>query len=487
MRLCAYTRRSTERQEESQDVQESLIRDWCLSREHTLVRVYHEEVVSRRKGVERRPALAALVSATRETPRDFDGIIVLSMDRLFGNAYEEEILLHKLDKAKCALVAIRDPIDRTSAAGRFTAGVMRHARAFEAELTGERIFEHNLARVLSGRWPGGVPPPGYRYDKAVGKLVLDSGGEVGLTVFQTFLESGGQLATTCRRLNAAGYRTARGNHWQTQTLRKTLRAHAYRRRLAYGGRIVECPDLIPPLIPGELLVAVDTILARTRRVPSRAKSSPSPYNGFLICGVCGAPMGRLRSGKKKGRTGPHYSAYQCRAVQVAKPCDGRPVPEWMLETLLLPALSRLLKRYRRELEGAARRSKPRPPPQGKRDRLLEKRGRWVEMYAEGIVSRTEFRGQVEAIDGQLASLSESRPLSQSPVSIAPYLAHFERAWGEVPTGEKRGLLTILGAEILVYARVGEVPWVEFYTADSARPIREVGKAPLRWRNARWRD
>lgn len=83
MRLIAYCRRSTDKQEDSLDTQEQLCRAWATSHGHTVIRVDAEPPLSGSVPIDKRPVASRLFAEVREKKRPFDGILVLRMDRMF--------------------------------------------------------------------------------------------------------------------------------------------------------------------------------------------------------------------------------------------------------------------------------------------------------------------------------------------------------------------------------------------------------------------
>ena len=146
MRLCAYTRRSTDRQAVSPQTQEREIRDFCATQGHELVRVYHEVPISAsKKSIEHRTVLPALLSEVKNKKRDFDGIIVWKLDRAFRQEDEYHIIAAIPRKHNCRLLSVKDPIsDSDTAAARLTASIFMAIAAYEAGIIGERIFGYHM-------------------------------------------------------------------------------------------------------------------------------------------------------------------------------------------------------------------------------------------------------------------------------------------------------------------------------------------------------
>ena len=97
-KVCGYLRCSTETQDDSLETQEQIIRDWCVREGHELVEYYRDFGISAGVPVEKRPGGYELFAAVAEKKRAFEGIVVVRVDRLFGEPDDEIAVLVFLDE-----------------------------------------------------------------------------------------------------------------------------------------------------------------------------------------------------------------------------------------------------------------------------------------------------------------------------------------------------------------------------------------------------
>ncbi|HWI65201.1 MAG TPA: recombinase family protein, partial [Symbiobacteriaceae bacterium] len=184
--------------------------------------------------VERRPGmLAMLAEAERLRPAC---IVFYRLDRAFRNAEEQAVAIGRLKRLGVQILKVRDP-NLQGPMGELIDGILGNINQFERQLTGMRIRDHNLAMAQRGEWPGGAPPFGYRYTRAVRE-------NRGRTLIPGRLEPDGKEWPVARQLwdwalaghrkveivemaNAAGYRRRSGAPWNTEALTLMLISKTY--------------------------------------------------------------------------------------------------------------------------------------------------------------------------------------------------------------------------------------------------------------------
>ncbi|MFA5376463.1 MAG: recombinase family protein [Dehalococcoidia bacterium] len=468
MNLIAYTRRSTDEQEDSQAVQERFAREWCEREGHELVAIYHEIPISGSKSVERRLVLAEIRSMLRmdASKRGFDGLVVWKLDRLFRNPSEQYKWLEILDKAKCTLYSVTETIDRDSASGRFMLHIMMGVAALDREHTGERVYAHNLDRALSGRWPAGLPPLGFTYDKAT-KLVTanDRAGEA-VRVFELFVRYGGNAAATARMLNAEGIPSRDGYAWRNKTVFSLLRSTVYRQQLKYDGRIIDAPELIPRIVPVELTDMVDSLLMPVDNNNRRNSPRKLAFSGFLYCSLCG---GRLWVHNCQRR----IDGWMCRG-RADKLCKGQSVSNRYIDRLMGMAVSSAVSIYRKEIAKAATEKKPKHyNGSSKRKNLEAMKSRVKNLYITGHIDLAEFTARTDEIENQIKSIPNVNVASMVTLKLATeWIENLEENWTTMSDEDKRELMTIINARITV--NTGAQPlWIDLYSNLSLNPIRVV--------------
>lgn len=462
--LVAYTRRSTDKQSASPHVQEREIREWCKSQGHQLVRVCHEVAITGKTEVERRTVLPGLISEVKNRKgRDFDGIVVWKFDRLCRNTAEYHRIMGILDKHRCEIFSLKDPAyGRKTAADRVVTNILADFAAYEREVTGERIYAHNLARVLSGRWPGGKTPVGFDYDKETGKFSLNDRSPHILRVFELYVETSGNASETARRLQAEGIPGPLNPYWGQSSVLGILRRRIYRRELIYSGHSVDVSGIVPEIVPPNLIAMADSLMVDTREFRPRQRASDRTYSGILQCAVCGSAMvGSLRRTKRPAGVYA-YRGWMCRLARTYDACDSREVSERHIDKMVGEALKLLLSEYKAEIEEqqnsrkVAKRSTRTPALPD----IKTMRKNLINLYMHQRITEEEFVEQSEA----LGKLQER---ANHPVAITPKIKEVDEAvnlisdeWKDIPPEIKRKLLLSLGVRITVGNHQGSSPSIK---------------------------
>jgi site-specific DNA recombinase len=448
--LVAYTRRSTELQEQSQETQELQIREWCQVNGHTLAQVYHEIPVSGGKKIERRPMLHQLLQDAKQKNRGFEGVVVWKLDRLAREPGTEYVIIGILEENRCQLFSVTEQVDRNTAAGRFMYHNMMGMRAYEREITGERIHSHNLSRAMLGKWAGGSPPLGFDYDKQAQTLTVNDRAAEVITVFEVYCESGGNASLTARTLNAMGMTTRHGNPWRDDAVSLIVKCPAYRRLQQYDGKAYPC-ELIPPLVPAELLTRTDKLIASIAPFVTSQRRGVYAYSSLLQCSVCGAHM------KSNGG-----GSWVCRRKKESGLCDSRSVSNKYIDRLIGEAVTRIFKHYADELTSGKHAPKPKHDPARRERELQARRDRTVRAYIEGTIDEVERDKYLGEIEGQKQEKpKEGKALTA--VDVRLLIGKLDEDWHAKPQDAKRALLLGIGASVTVCTAAEEYLWVSVAT------------------------
>lgn len=452
MRFAISIRMSTDKQEDSPETQRQILTDWARRHGHTIAGEYLEEEISGGLTQTSRPILAQLLADAGSRRRPFDGILVIKRDRI-GRDIEDRInILRYLRKHKCPLYTPDGEVRYESAHERAMEHVAAAFAQLEREITGERIREHNLALAMQGKWTGGKPPLGLSYNQETKRLTPNErAGEV-VTIYQTFVQSGGRLNHTTRLLNQAGLLSPTGKRYLPNSVRIILSNPVYRQRLCYAGREFPAPD-IPRIVTEELTAQVDSLLT-AHTMPSRSKSADSAYTGRVRCALCGEKMYRRPNGTSKQFPGDikFNSSFRCSGRQTGL-CAAKSMPEPYIDRLAGRAISRVLQMLVGEITPDDLPATPATVPTDRRRQQLEtQRGRWAEMYADGLIDRAELGKRLTAIDGELSSLAarETPPPPVSLPDVRRWVARLnDTGWGEISPADKRLLFALLDITIYV--------------------------------------
>ena len=460
MLLVAYTRRSTDRQEDSQETQESTIRAWCASNGHEVVRVYHEDPTSGGTSIEDRRVLPQLLADVRDRRRDFDGVIVTHTDRLFRDVLGHCAFLAELKKYKCQLLSIHSPVDFDSPMGEAMSTVIATFSQLERRTTGLRIRDSNLARMAKGDWPGGKLPLGLSYDRPTKRIYANERAPDVKEVFRAFCALGGNAHQAAVYLNRESIPTATGGLWTGGQVRRIIKSPAYRRCFSYGGQEKEAPRAIPEIAPASLVEQAQLLVRNTKTMHAKQLSSGRVYSGILSCAVCGQ------------RLIAHRAGWLCRGRRRGT-CSGRRVAEKYIDRLMGQAMSYLLSQFETDLSARLAAQPTESIVQDDRRKRLElSRDRILEAWIDGLISRGQRDSRLAEVDAELARLQEAqdKPPALLPEELLPLITRLAEHWPEVPWDERRNLLLILGVRAAV--NTGERPvFLDFWCDEPIPPAR----------------
>ncbi|WP_030579084.1 recombinase family protein [Streptomyces globisporus] len=160
------------------------------------------------------------------------GVAVWRYSRFGRDRTGNAINLARLQQAGGELESATEPVDATTAIGRFQRGMILEFSAFESDRAGEQWRETHDHRKYKLRLPAqGRKRWGYvwhrRYDAGTGKLQEEryepdeTTGPVCAQLYVDYVNGTG-FSALCGKLNRAGHRTTQGTMWSTETLSRYM-------------------------------------------------------------------------------------------------------------------------------------------------------------------------------------------------------------------------------------------------------------------------
>ncbi|MGY4990936.1 recombinase family protein [Streptomyces nigrescens] len=273
------------------------------------------------------------------------GVAVWRYSRFGRDRTGNAINLARLQQAGGELESATEPVDASTAIGRFQRGMILEFSAFESDRAGEQWREtHNHRRYKLHLPAQGRKRFGYiwhrRYDPNTGKLQKEkyepdpAVGPVVADLYRAYVAAFG-FSILCGRLNAAGHRTTQGKLWSTETLRRYMDSG-----FAAGLLTVHNPECRCRKTDGtcknhvfiqgaqEELIDVDLWKAYLQRRKEVKATTPRSRNGiYELTGLCKCNGCRLGTGlNTKTRDGQNIPGFAYRCNQRAKSgplaCDG---------------------------------------------------------------------------------------------------------------------------------------------------------------------
>ena len=423
MNAIGYIRRSTDRQEESLVQQKAQLLAFAASRGWTLKAIYEDDAVS---GSElKRPGLDQLLASAKDP--DVEVVIAWDRNRLARpkDALDGLLLERQLHDAgkRVFYAASGQESDRS-----FTSGLLSYVEHYQngdyLRKLSRDTMRGTVDRAKRGLWPGGPIPFGYDrliLDGETPKRIVrarDDGGQVVLDAstgaeldslpkgkshkkqdhetctlipsdparvraLQRMFEDYAQGVPTRRLrddLNAAGFRTSRGQTFTIPTITPMLENPVYTGRCVYNRRTlskwhrysdglsverrdegiekrseddwVVCEDAWPAIVDPKLFEAVQARRkeSKTKHAHYRGGAMKSAYllTGNIVCGVCG---GRLVGATRTSGKGVKTRYYVCSRNHAGKheDCPKRySVPADIVEQHILGLIRQDLLRLRND-------------------------------------------------------------------------------------------------------------------------------------------
>jgi site-specific DNA recombinase len=233
-----------------------------------------------------RRGLQAMLAARKE----FDVLVVWSIDRLGREFVDQIVVVGKLREAGVGLEVLNGPVDLDTPEGKAQFGLRAVFAEYERDTIIGRARMTAKAIAREGRY-NGPPPTGYGF---VDHHLVASPAEVVVVnrVFAEFLAGTG-VSQICRNLNADRVPTRRGAKWRPATLTAMLGNPVYIGKIRVDGEI--CEGLHEGILAPEDFEAAQTLLKAqgTPRGKGRGRKPKGPHlfiRGLLKCGTCGDSM-----------------------------------------------------------------------------------------------------------------------------------------------------------------------------------------------------
>ena len=233
MRIAIYVRVSTQRQAQSQTIEQQIerlqahIRDkgWVLDAEH----VYQDNGYSGAKL--NRPGLDAL--RDHAALADFDRVLITTPDRLARNYVHQVLIIEELGKRGISIEFLDRPMS-DDPHDQLLLQIRGAVAEYERTLIADRMRRGRLNKYRAGKLiPWTRPPSGYRVDpdhpREPALLQLDAADTaVVLQMFEEYLEPRSTRYSIAKRLSDLGIPTPTGKpRWNVSSLRWILTNTAY--------------------------------------------------------------------------------------------------------------------------------------------------------------------------------------------------------------------------------------------------------------------
>jgi site-specific DNA recombinase len=450
MRVALYARVSTDRQQQTQTIEQQVTQlqayvaaqdGWTVAEEH----VFRDDGRSGAKLD--RPGLDALRDQAARAA--FDVVLVAAPDRLARNFVHQMVVLEELEGRGVQVVFIDRPLS-DDPHEQLVTQIRGAVAEYERTLIADRMRRGRQARLRSGQLlPWTRAPYGYRLhperprdpaavtvDPAAATIVQE--------LFAAYAAGGVTLHGLAERLTARGTPTPTGKPvWRPNTVRGLLTNPAYKGQAASGRRrtaparqrksalepvgkgvstTTHPPEEwitvpVPALVSDEQFELVQQRLATNQRCARRNTVHPYLLRGLVSCGVCRQGC----TGVTRTATDTRYRYYRCRGKQARvasgrlRCCPARFIPATQLDGLVWADLSVLLGQPRLVAQALERAHSGAWVPDQLRRRqaslqqaqasVTRQRQRLLEAYLAEVIDLTAFQRQDRTLASRQADLA----------------------------------------------------------------------------------
>lgn len=317
---AAYIRVSTENQDEySPEAQKRLILEYAkkndiiINKQH----IFEDIGVSGTKAI-KRASFQEMIALAKSKEHPFDVILVWKFSRFARN--QEESILYKslLKRSGVTVISVSEPVID----GPFGSLIERILEwmdeYYSIRLSGE-VRRGMMQKALNGGYNGSIPY-GYRMGKDNIPIAIPEQVQVVKTIYDLYVNQHQSISNITMSLNAAGYRTSRGNPFERRIVQYILGNPFYTGKIRWNyapqargkektGDVVICNGQHEAIIPDDLFQKAQDMLKRSydhfhaikRRVPSAA--AKHWLSGILKCSHCGSSLAFTN--------GSRYKYFQC--------------------------------------------------------------------------------------------------------------------------------------------------------------------------------
>ena len=439
MRIAAYCRVSTEKTEQQESLrhQKEFFTEYARRSGHELVRLYADEGISG-TSLKKREAFKGLL---RDAELGlFQLVVVKDVSRFARNTVDALQSIRHLRSLGINTLFINASMSSIGD-GEFALTLFSAMAQEESHNLSKRVKWGKKINAEKGR----VPPRIYGYDKVDNftLAVNESEARVVRRIFSLYTLQGLGCRSISMELNRAGERTKLGGEWNARGIRRILSNplysgilinHKYEVEDFLTGKQVPVPAQERfyherpqwAIVTPEVFAQAREIMASRRRQYDSGEpfrqgrySAKHPFSTLIKCAHCG------RSFTRKSYTYQNTRVYwRCitNDQYTAEQCENRVILD---ERELLDALKgyfssiaadpdALLAQVQAEL---ARN----PPPDPARDaearqkQLLQKRSRYQELYANGLLSMAQLQEKL----GQIAEAQTELDRMERPALLCP--------------------------------------------------------------------
>ena len=320
-----YARYSSDNQRDASiDQQVRECEKYAAANDLKIIRVYDDRALTGK--VDKRPAFQRMIRDSAK--RQFQYVIVYSIDRFSRNKYDSAIHKHTLKENGVKVLSAMEHITDDPTGGLMETILEGFAQYYSDELS-QKIHRGLTYNAEKGIVNGSLPL-GYRRGKDGYPEIVPEEAEVVREIFRRVLACE-PFVRIAEDLNRRGIKTKRGSEWNRSSFNRILCNERYIGVYLYKEHRIE--GGFPAILDKESFQNAQVYIKdkpKGRGVTTRRKCKADTYllTGKLYCGECESPMSGI-SGKSQAATPYHY--YQCTKKRYERTCHKKNVQRDVIE------------------------------------------------------------------------------------------------------------------------------------------------------------
>ena len=315
-----YARYSSDKQtEQSIEGQVYDCKRYAQAHDIQIVGEYIDRAISGR--TDERPQFLKMIKDS--SLRQWEYVLVWKFDRFSRNMYDSAVYKRALQKNGVKVLSAMENVTDDKNGELMEHILESFADYYSADLR-EKITRGMNQTALKCESTGHIPL-GYKVENK--KYVIDeTERHIPETVFRRYAQ-GDTMADIVRDLNAAGYRTRKGEKFTHHSFYSMLSNEKYIGVYSYGDVRIE--GGMPAMISEEMFEQVRKRLQENKKRASKFHAKADYIlSGKLFCGHCGESMGGYSG---VGRNGTVHYYYRCNSVKKKEGCHKKHEKKDLLE------------------------------------------------------------------------------------------------------------------------------------------------------------
>ena len=261
--------------------------------------------------------------------RNWDAVIVYTLDRIARNRYDSAMYKAKLKKNGVRLYYAKQVIP-DGPEGIILESVLEGMAEYYSENLARNVKRGMMENALACKTTGGKPALGYRLAENLQFEIDPVGAKIVREIFQLYGD-GKTAAEVIEYCNNCGYKTAMGKPFNRSSLSTILRNEKYIG--IYKAGDVEVEGGIPAIVDKGQWEKVQGMIKHNYNTRARGKAKMDYLlTTKLFCGHCGSPM-LGESGT--GRNGTTYHYYKCFSRKKGGECEKKPEKKDWIEDFVV--------------------------------------------------------------------------------------------------------------------------------------------------------